>query len=143
MVLDALSPLISGEGGGSVAGGEGAIYYYAKLPVHFDDERVYEWLVARHGVCVIPGSSVGDPGVNGVWGMLGPRCEYDVGAAAIPIHTLSTLRSYPGCLRQPETGGLRHCRGSTQDRAVGTHGAGGGGAGGAQGLGAVTRLPSE
>ena len=27
-----------------------------------DDERVFQFLVRRHGVCVIPGSSCGVPG---------------------------------------------------------------------------------
>ncbi|KAG1677998.1 hypothetical protein FOA52_000793 [Chlamydomonas sp. UWO 241] len=62
-VLDALSPLASKAGGGMVAGGEGAIYFWARLPAGWeDDTRVFEWLVRRHKVCVIPGSSCGAPG---------------------------------------------------------------------------------
>ncbi len=57
-VLDALSPVKEG-----VVGGEGAIYFWAKLPEGMeDDQRVVEWLVKRHRVCIIPGSSCGAPG---------------------------------------------------------------------------------
>jgi aspartate/methionine/tyrosine aminotransferase len=60
-VADALSPL--GELGDGVAGGEGAIYYWGRLPPGCeDDEAVVEWLIREHGVCVIPGSSCGGPG---------------------------------------------------------------------------------
>jgi hypothetical protein len=48
----------------AVAGGEGALYFWARLPAGFEtlDERVVEFLVRRHGVCVIPGSACGAPG---------------------------------------------------------------------------------
>eukprot|EP00192_Tetraselmis_astigmatica_P012572 CAMPEP_0117669738 /NCGR_PEP_ID=MMETSP0804-20121206/12314_1 /TAXON_ID=1074897 /ORGANISM="Tetraselmis astigmatica, Strain CCMP880" /LENGTH=405 /DNA_ID=CAMNT_0005477859 /DNA_START=200 /DNA_END=1417 /DNA_ORIENTATION=- len=60
-IIDALSPL--GTVGNGVAGGEGAIYIWAKLPEGCgSDEDVMKWLVERHGVCVIPGSSCGCPG---------------------------------------------------------------------------------
>ena len=69
-LLDALTPL--GSLGAGVAGGEGAIYLWARLPPGCeDDEAVVEWLVKRHGVCVIPGSSCGMPGESGAaadWG---------------------------------------------------------------------------
>eukprot|EP00983_Pelagomonas_calceolata_P109890 1159608-Pelagomonas_calceolata.AAC.8 len=40
----------------------GAIYLWARLPKHAqDDTRAVEWLVKKHGVCVIPGSSCGAP----------------------------------------------------------------------------------
>ncbi|KAI9110343.1 hypothetical protein K1719_018785 [Acacia pycnantha] len=59
IVLEALSPL----GEGSVKGGEGAIYLWAKLPDgHTDDFEVVRWLANRHGVAVIPGSACGSPG---------------------------------------------------------------------------------
>ena len=36
---------------------------WARLPEHAqNDEHVVEWLVKKHGVCVIPGSSCGSPG---------------------------------------------------------------------------------
>lgn len=55
----ALSPL----GEGAVKGGEGAIYLWAKLPDKYsDDFEVVRWLVNKHGVVVIPGSSSGGPG---------------------------------------------------------------------------------
>eukprot|EP00210_Caulerpa_lentillifera_P009383 g8945.t1 len=58
VVLDALTPL-----GDDVAGGEGALYIWAKLPESSsDDVAVVEWLVKKHGVCLIPGSSCGAPG---------------------------------------------------------------------------------
>ena len=60
---DALSPLAELSPGG-VAGGEGAIYYWAKLPpgLKGSDEDAVEWLIREHGVCVIPGLSCGTPG---------------------------------------------------------------------------------
>lgn len=58
-LLDALSPL----GRENIGGGEGAIYFWGKLPVgrgcDDDDVKVVEWLVKKHKVCVIPGSSCG------------------------------------------------------------------------------------
>ncbi|KAI3437662.1 hypothetical protein D9Q98_000112 [Chlorella vulgaris] len=58
-LIDALSPL----GSSSIVGGEGAIYLFAKLPDGCeDDDAVVEWLVKRHKVCLIPGSSCGSPG---------------------------------------------------------------------------------
>ncbi|XP_028204503.1 aromatic aminotransferase ISS1-like isoform X2 [Glycine soja] len=59
IVLEALSPL----GEGSVKGGEGAIYLWAKLPdldAH-DDFDVVRWLANKHGVAVIPGKACGCP----------------------------------------------------------------------------------
>jgi aspartate/methionine/tyrosine aminotransferase len=60
IVIEALSPL----GKGSVKGGEGAIYLWAKLPEGrgFDDFEVVRWLAHRHGVAVIPGSACGSSG---------------------------------------------------------------------------------
>ncbi|MED6161090.1 Aromatic aminotransferase iss1 [Stylosanthes scabra] len=60
IVLEALSPL----GEGSVKGGEGAIYLWAKLPEGhgYDDFEVVRWLANRHRVAVIPGSASGSPG---------------------------------------------------------------------------------
>lgn len=82
LIADALSPL--GTRGHGWVGGEGAIYYWAKLPDRFGssntaaaavggvsaaataaaggDEAVVEWLIKQHGVCIIPGSSCGAPG---------------------------------------------------------------------------------
>jgi aspartate/methionine/tyrosine aminotransferase len=55
-LLDALSPL----GSENIAGAEGAIYLWAKLPAGCnDDVAVVEWLVNKHKVCLIPGSSCG------------------------------------------------------------------------------------
>mmetsp|Transcript_22058 Transcript_22058/g.52742 ORF Transcript_22058/g.52742 Transcript_22058/m.52742 type:complete len:158 (+) Transcript_22058:2-475(+) len=60
-MLDALSPL--GTLGNGIAGGEGAIYLWGKLPSGCeDDQRVMKWLVDKHRVCIIPGSSCGCPG---------------------------------------------------------------------------------
>ncbi|KAJ4763881.1 Aspartate aminotransferase [Rhynchospora pubera] len=59
ILIKALSPL----GEGAVKGGEGAIYLWAKLPDKYsDDFEVVKWLVHKHGVVVIPGSSSGGPG---------------------------------------------------------------------------------
>lgn len=61
-ILDALSPLADGTNSG-VAGGEGAIYFWAKLPQGCeDDEAVVSWLVKEHKVCVVPGTACGCPG---------------------------------------------------------------------------------
>ncbi|CAA6666313.1 unnamed protein product [Spirodela intermedia] len=50
-------------GDGAVKGGEGAIYLWARLPERFsDDFEVVRWLLNRHGVVVIPGSSSGGHG---------------------------------------------------------------------------------
>jgi aspartate/methionine/tyrosine aminotransferase len=51
-------------GPGAVAGGEGGIYFFVRLPegVARRDEDVVRWLVARAGVCVLPGSSCQAPG---------------------------------------------------------------------------------
>ena len=58
MLRSALAPLEP-----HVAGGEGAIYLWARLPAGCGDDRaVVEWLVAQAGVCVIPGSACGMPG---------------------------------------------------------------------------------
>ncbi|KAG2432782.1 hypothetical protein HYH02_012914 [Chlamydomonas schloesseri] len=54
-----------------VAGGEGAIYLWARLPQGRgcqDDRAVVTWLVQQAGVCVIPGSACGMPGYI--------RCSY-------------------------------------------------------------------
>ena len=60
LLIEALAPL----GEGSVTGGEGAIYLWARLPERFsnDDFEVVCWLVRRHGVVVLPGSACGGPG---------------------------------------------------------------------------------
>jgi aspartate/methionine/tyrosine aminotransferase len=82
LIADALSPL--GTRGHGWVGGEGAIYYWARLPERFGgdaasaavakagdsaaaaaaavaggDEAVVEWLIKEHGVCIIPGSACG------------------------------------------------------------------------------------
>jgi katanin p60 ATPase-containing subunit A1 len=64
LIADALSPL--GTKGHGWVGGEGAIYYWARLPEQFrgadaaaGDEAVVEWLIKEHGVCIIPGSACG------------------------------------------------------------------------------------
>jgi len=60
-LLGALSPL--GSPGNGVARSEGAIYLWARLPEGCsDDEAVVAWLVEKHGICLIPGSSCGSPG---------------------------------------------------------------------------------
>ncbi|KXZ54966.1 hypothetical protein GPECTOR_3g133 [Gonium pectorale] len=67
-----------------VAGGEGAIYLWARLPTDprdgkpLDDRAAVEWLVAQAGVCVIPGSACGMPGYI--------RCSY----ANLPPATFPT-----------------------------------------------------
>ena len=59
MVLEAVGCL----GEEHIAPSQGAIYVFCRLPEkHQDDQQVVEWLVRRHKVCVIPGSSCGAPG---------------------------------------------------------------------------------
>lgn len=58
-VLDAVSCL----GEDALVPSEGAIYVFCKLPEGYeDDEKVVEWLVKKHKICVIPGSSCGCKG---------------------------------------------------------------------------------
>eukprot|EP00898_Chlorokybus_atmophyticus_P003042 jgi/Chlat1/3739/Chrsp259S03885 len=58
-VLKALEPL----GAGAVSPADGAIYLWAKLPPHADDDQaVMAWLAQKHKVCIIPGSSCGRGG---------------------------------------------------------------------------------
>lgn len=60
-VLDALKPL--GTIGQGIADAKGAIYLWAALPQGCEDDKaVVAWLVQKHKVCVIPGSSCGSPG---------------------------------------------------------------------------------
>lgn len=122
VLIDALSPL--GSRGDGIAGGEGAIYLWARLPkgktplhalsletpcpVHIlytkarrsklargtlksnlllagcdDDEAVVEWLIKKHGVCVIPGTACGSPGhIRVAFGNLRPDL---CGAAAAKL----------------------------------------------------------
>jgi aspartate/methionine/tyrosine aminotransferase len=58
--------LESALGAASVVGGQGAIYFFARLPPAFAapglDVEVVRWLVVRKGVCVIPGSACSAPG---------------------------------------------------------------------------------
>ncbi|KAH9557698.1 hypothetical protein CY35_07G098900 [Sphagnum magellanicum] len=59
LVIDALLPL----GEEAVKGGEGAMYFWARLPEGLsDDVAVVHWLVKRHGITVIPGTASGCPG---------------------------------------------------------------------------------
>jgi len=61
LMLEALEPL---KKNGEIWGGSGAIYLMAKLPPGSqDDEAVLEYLAAEHGVCAIPGSACGAPGM--------------------------------------------------------------------------------
>lgn len=47
----------------NIAPSDGAIYVFCRLPEDCkDDEKVVEWLVKKHKVCVIPGTSCGAPG---------------------------------------------------------------------------------
>mmetsp|Transcript_3047 Transcript_3047/g.5771 ORF Transcript_3047/g.5771 Transcript_3047/m.5771 type:complete len:432 (+) Transcript_3047:53-1348(+) len=59
VVRAALKPL----GDDAVIHSDGAIYMWMRLPEDCpDDKKVVEWLVNKHGVCVIPGSACGMPG---------------------------------------------------------------------------------
>ena len=83
-----------GGGGGSALGAaRGAIYLWSRLPAsllrggrgggqqqqqqQLTDSSVVEWLVKRHGVCLVPGSACGSPGrVRAAFANLEPReCE--------------------------------------------------------------------
>ena len=56
--------LAAALGESAVRGGEGGIYFFARLPPGFEarDEDAVRWLVARSGVCVLPGSACAAPG---------------------------------------------------------------------------------
>ena len=63
--------LAAALGDDNVLGGEGGIYFFARLPPAFaerarsvesGDDDVVRWLVARAGVCVLPGSACAAPG---------------------------------------------------------------------------------
>jgi katanin p60 ATPase-containing subunit A1 len=75
-VRGALAPLVGA--GGAVGRGRGAIYHWAALPpgpggAPADDAALVAWLVARHGVCTIPGSACGSPGhIRAAFGNLAP-----------------------------------------------------------------------
>ena len=61
-VLEALTPL--GTMGDGIYGGDGAFYIWVRLPDGCeDDDRVVRWLVQNHGICLIPGTSCGLPGL--------------------------------------------------------------------------------
>lgn len=45
-----------------VKGGEASIYVFAKLLDGVDDMLCVEWLIKKHGVATIPGTSCGSPG---------------------------------------------------------------------------------
>lgn len=77
LAFDALSPL----GKGSVKGGEGAIYLWAKLPEGCEDDRAaVSWLIEKFGVAVIPGSASGCPGHIRVSFANLPKEKYEVAA---------------------------------------------------------------
>lgn len=87
-MIDALSPL--GSMGDGVAGGEGAIYLWGKLPEGCsDDDAIVEWLVREHGVCLIPGSSCGCPGEATTSPWIDRFCEVRVDSYASVVLWLS------------------------------------------------------
>jgi aspartate/methionine/tyrosine aminotransferase len=68
IVREALTAALGAE---SVLGGEGGIYFFARLPAAFaerartrasGDDDVVAWLVRHSGVCVLPGSACAAPG---------------------------------------------------------------------------------
>lgn len=81
--MDALSPL--GTLGDGVAGGEGGIYFWARLPPGCeDDAAVVQWLTLTAGVCVVPGSSCGAPGfVRCSFGNIAPGERFATAAARL------------------------------------------------------------
>ena len=97
-LLDALSPL----GAGSVVGGEGAIYLFARLPPGCeDDEAVVQWLVRRHRVCLIPGTACGCPGhVRAAYANLRPElcaeaaARLKAGLADLVQHGMPAVRAF-------------------------------------------------
>ena len=77
-----LDPLIAA--GGSVTGGD-AIYWWATLPPGCEDDgAVVRWLVAKHGVAVVPGSACGAPGrVRVAFGKPAPGPDFEAAAARL------------------------------------------------------------
>lgn len=115
-IEDALSPL--GSAGHGWVGGEGAIYYWAKLPaaptqattaaagggmsesdaaaaaaLSAGDEAVVEWLIQEHGVCIIPGSACGAPGyVRVAFANLKPdQCQVAAGRLKAGLQQLARI----------------------------------------------------
>jgi len=67
---------------GALESASGAIYLWSRLPRSLldsgmTDVKVIEWLVERHGVCLVPGSACGSPGrVRAAFANLEPsECE--------------------------------------------------------------------
>ena len=55
--------LISTLGEQNVYGGDGAIYFFAKLPdAYKDDVKVVRYIAEKYGVVIIPGTACGYPG---------------------------------------------------------------------------------
>jgi katanin p60 ATPase-containing subunit A1 len=120
LIADALSPL--GTRGHGWVGGEGAIYYWARLPERFGgdaataavatagdgaataaavaggDEAVVEWLIQKHGVCIIPGSACGVPGhVRVAFANLQPQqCEEAAARLKQGLQQLVSMESVVG-----------------------------------------------
>mmetsp|Transcript_11719 Transcript_11719/g.20849 ORF Transcript_11719/g.20849 Transcript_11719/m.20849 type:complete len:164 (+) Transcript_11719:3-494(+) len=72
LLLAALEPL--GTLGNGIMGGEGAIYFWARLPPGCEDDmRAVEWITHKHGVCMVPGSACLVPGwIRVAFGNLAP-----------------------------------------------------------------------
>ena len=103
-VKAALAPLdtfaAEEEGGESSALGaaRGAIYLWSRLPAslmqrdggNLTDSKIVEWLVKRHGVCLVPGSACGSPGrIRAAFANLEPReCERAAGRLARGVEEL-------------------------------------------------------
>lgn len=81
--LDALAAAEEGSDSSALGAARGAIYLWSRLPAslleggRLTDSRVVEWLVRRHGVCLVPGSACGSPGrVRAAFANLEPEeCE--------------------------------------------------------------------
>jgi len=66
--LDALAASEEGNDFSSLEASRGAIYLWSRLPAsllksgELTDSKIVEWLVKRHGICLVPGSACGSPG---------------------------------------------------------------------------------
>ena len=84
------------ESSSALGAAQGAIYLWSRLPASLlrdgklTDSEIVEWLVKRHGVCLVPGSACGSPGrVRAAFANLEYReCERAAGRLASGVEEL-------------------------------------------------------
>ena len=94
--LDALAAAEEENASSALGAARGAIYLWSRLPAsllksgELTDSKIVEWLVKRHGVCLVPGSACGSPGrVRAAFANLGPvECERAAARLATGVEEL-------------------------------------------------------